>query len=83
MKQKLNDNKECECRDWATDGRIPLLSHHYKCDNYSPVNELTEIIKDLLKGIESWAAEEDGVYCFDAYKKAKVAMGQFNFIEEK
>jgi len=76
---------ECECKNWASDGRLPLLSHHRKCEAYMPVTELMEIISGLLRGIESWGAEEDGIYggCFDAYKRAKVAMGQFDFMEDE
>ena len=85
MDSMIKTNSECECKNWASDGRLPMLSHHYKCQNYSPIFEMTKIIKDLIIGIESWGAEEDGVYgeCFEAYKRAKVAMGQFDFIEDE
>ncbi len=75
---------ECEygCENWASNGMLPLLSHHSKCPNYNPTSELIKIVTDLLKGIESWASGEDGIpdECFDAYKRAKVAMGQFDVI---
>jgi hypothetical protein len=84
MKNKAAEDKpiECDCKNWASDGRLPLLSHHHRCKNYNPIKELMKIISDLLVGIEEWGAEEDGIACFDAYKRAKVAMGQFNFKDD-
>jgi hypothetical protein len=40
------------------------------------------IIEELIKGIESWAADEDGVHddCYEAYRRAKCAMGQYDFL---
>ena len=76
---------ECECKGWACDGLIPLLSHHFKCEHYKPVSELMEIITSLIRGIEAWGGEEDGIpdFCFDAYKRAKVAIGQFDFMKDE
>lgn len=76
-------NEPCECKNWATLGIVPLLSHHPRCSKYRPVADLMEIVKGLLAGIESWAADEDGIHddCFEAYKKAKIALGQFDFVE--
>lgn len=73
---------ECDCKNWAFDGIVPMLSHHRRCTSYSPVSELTEMLKELVKGIESWGGEEDGIYegVYEAYKKAKIALGQFDFL---
>ena len=59
-----------------------MLPHHPKCPNCNTTKELIKIISNLLKAIEYWGSEEDGIpdECWDAYKLAKVAMGQFDFI---
>ncbi|MCB1771607.1 MAG: hypothetical protein KDJ31_18210, partial [Candidatus Competibacteraceae bacterium] len=37
------------------------------------------LIYDLVRGIESWAADEDGVHdeCWKAYERAKQALGEW------
>lgn len=82
---ETNENKtECECKNWANDGRLPLLNHHPRCQHYSPISEMTVLIKDLLIGIEKWGSEEDGIpdEIYDAYTKAKMAMGQLDFLNK-
>jgi len=74
----------CECANWARDGSLPILSHHHRCEHYRPIPELVEIIQNLIKGIESWGSEEDGIYdgCWVAYEKAKIIVGQYDFIKD-
>lgn len=74
---------ECECKNWASDGSLPLLNHHHRCEKYKPVLELIDIVKGLIDGIEAWGAEEDGIPAdvWETYKRAKVAMGQFDFLK--
>ena len=41
-------------------------------------------IRELVRGIESWAQDEDGIPspCFEAYQKAVVFIGEFHKLEE-
>jgi len=75
---------ECECKNWCSDGVPPLLKHNRKCPQYSPVTEMLEIITDLVRGVQDWAAEEDGVHpeCWEAYSRAKICIGQFDHIKK-
>ena len=45
---------------------------------YNPGGDAREIITALIKGIESWASDEDGIHpdCREAYKKAKFIIGE-------
>ena len=74
---------DCECKNWCSDGSLPLTTHHKKCEHYNPVKDLMEAMAALIKGIECWASDEDGVHpeCFDAYKRCKGMLGQFDFKE--
>ena len=75
----------CECVNWARAGIFPLTAHHPNCAKYNPVKDCMEIIRPLLKGIEYWAADEDGVHpeCWTAYKRAKEFVGEFNYIPDE
>ena len=68
----------CECWSWARPASSLLTSHHPKCSKYDLEAELVPIIRDLVKGIEVWASDEDGVHykCWDAYEKAKYLIGE-------
>ena len=68
---------ECECVNWART-RGWLTKHHPNCKHYNPEKDAIEIITALIKGIESWAADEDGVHydCWEAYQKVKFAIGE-------
>ena len=72
----------CECQNWADlDLRVRLLTGHnarcqYGCD---PLDAAFKLLKELTRGIECWAHEEDGVpeCVWDAYRKAKALQGVF------
>lgn len=75
-KPKTPAELECECANWCDiDHRIRLLTgHHANCSHGgSPLNAALALIDDLAKGMESWAADEDGVHydAWEAYRKAK------------
>lgn len=71
----------CECANWARLGIFPLTEHHPNCPKYNPLKDCMEIIRPLLKGIECWAGDEDGVHpeCWHAYKRAKDFIGEHNY----
>lgn len=73
-----DDVMECVCRDWAiADGSRFFESslgngHHYDCPKQKPYVGAVSLLKDLVKGIQTWGGEEDGVpdWLWDAYSKA-------------
>ena len=74
---------DCECKNWArTDGW--MTEHHPGCPKYDLKGDVMKIITALVRGIECWAADEDGVHddCWEAYKRAKVSIGEFDFKAE-
>ena len=48
------------------------------CAKYDPKGDAIEIITSLVRGIESWASDEDGVHddCWEAYQRAKFYIGE-------
>ena len=72
----------CECNNWAKEGYPPLTNHHKNCKNYTEnlEKESVEIINNLIKGIEYWASQEDGIpdELYDSYQKALFFVGQIN-----
>ncbi len=72
------------CGDWADDGFLKL-NHHHNCSRYNETHrmDVRVLLGELCKGIENWANDEDGVHpdCWDAYRNAKLAIGQHDFIE--
>jgi len=84
MKQETQSSPEietCECVSWCHPGSMMLLSHHPQCAKYNPVKDAHEIITGLLRGIESAAADTDGIHpdLWDAYKLAKTSVREFNW----
>lgn len=73
----------CECLTWCElDHRVAFLTgHHSRCPKGgSPLDATYALLKELTRGIECWAVEEDGeVYmdCWKAYRKAKALEGIF------
>lgn len=63
---------ECECKTWCRDGRPPLTEHHRNCPQRNLEAESLALVSALIKGIECWAADEDGVHpdAWDAYCRA-------------
>lgn len=79
MTDSNNKLQNCECQEWARDDNgILLTNHHPNCKQYNPVGDALELIEELVKGIESWAADEDGVHdaVWDAYYKARMVLGR-------
>ncbi len=72
---------ECECQTWARDNAaaIFIASHHPNCDLYTPEIDARALLLRLIDGIESWAADEDGIHsdCWAAYVAACGAVGQY------
>lgn len=71
---------DCECATWTTqDIRTYILTgHHENCPHRpSPLLAATELICELVRGIETWAADEDGVHpaVWEAYRRAKALDG--------
>jgi hypothetical protein len=79
---------DCECVHWASvrnDIRL-LTGHHESCPNLpDPVRVAKDLIRDLIRGIEAWAADEDGVHdeVWEAYKRGKAVIGEFDWKEER
>lgn len=73
-------NKQCPCRYWChTQLRHQLLTgHHDQCPHSpKPLDKALELIADLARGMELWAADEDGIHAeaWKAYRKAKALEG--------
>ena len=70
---------ECECKTWCRDGLPPFTEHHRNCKNRNLEAESVALVSALVKGIENWAADSDGVHpdVWDAYQKALVFVGGF------
>jgi hypothetical protein len=68
---------ECECKTWCSDGRPPLTEHHRNCPKRNLEAESVALVSALIKGIENWSADEDGVHpdAWDAYCRAIVFVG--------
>ncbi len=78
------EENDCECYNWCRLGLSFNPKHHPNCKHYSPLNDAASVIKALLKGIEAWAGDEDGVHpdCWEAYKRAKCSVNQFDLKEK-
>ena len=71
----------CECNEWGRDNRgsVLILTHHPNCRSYKPEPECRELMLNLIKGVELWAADEDGIHpaCWKAYRNACFACGEW------
>jgi len=70
--------KECECKNWCDlDHRARLLTGHHENCEYGTMRDQRDaalvLIAEMAHGIESWAADEDGIHddCWKPYCKAK------------
>jgi hypothetical protein len=66
---------DCECKHWATlDGAAQFLGngHNPRCLHFVGGVGGMELLRDLVKGIRWWAAQEGGVpdELWEAYRKA-------------
>lgn len=62
------DANRCECFDWATE--LVVSGHHHRCERFDFIPFCAAIVA-LLRGMEQWAADEDGIHpdAWDAYAK--------------
>jgi hypothetical protein len=78
-------NRGCECQKWARQPQKFFTTHHYRCPHYDPEGDARVIIEDLIKGILSWAREEDGIHpeCFEAFTRGALVVGRYDLLSEK
>lgn len=77
----------CKCNYWANTGEyLPLnmiTGHHVNCERFT-FEEIqrgtVDLLSDLVRGIEEWAANEDGVpdFIYEQYRCAKMIIGERN-----
>jgi len=67
----------CNCDSRTHDGSFPLLLPHF-ADCHEFGQDLRTLIEGLVRGMESWAADEDGIHpdAWQAYQRAKLAIGE-------
>lgn len=75
----------CECQNWCREGQKIITKHHPRCSKYSLEDDAKELITDLLRGIEAWSSDEDGVHpeSWEAYKRAKAAVWEMHDVHEE
>lgn len=87
-KIKVTDDR-CECKKncWCSaDLRVDSLTGHSStCPNVTTrlmMDKTQELLKELTKGIEAWASDEDGVHTeiWKAYVRAKTIIGEAHTI---
>ncbi len=68
------------CKNWCRDGSTPITEHHKRCPNYNPESDSIILVSELIRGIEAWASDEDGVHpkAWDAYLHALVYVGDLD-----
>jgi hypothetical protein len=76
----------CECANWTSrrlDIRL-LTNHHESCPKGDVMGSAKSLIRALVKGLEAWGAEEDGIYpeAWEAYKRGKAVIGEFDWKED-
>ena len=77
MKERVK--AECECAYYCTldVGMMNLTGHQENCKHRgSDVKTLRVLVEQLVRGMEVWAADEDGVHddAWEAYKKGKALL---------
>lgn len=80
-----NPEKKCECANWTQVDEYQfrhymLTGHHENCPHRpKSIDKACELISELAKGMERWAADEDGIHpdAWQAYRKAKFLEGVF------
>lgn len=67
----------CECATWG-DCRPLWVKHHKECPEYDPIKDATELITRLVRAMEAWSCQEDGIHpeAWDAYRDAKIGIGE-------
>lgn len=74
-----SEHSLCDCRTWCSDGRPPITEHHRDCPKHHLESEALALVSDLIRAIEGWAADADGVHpdAWKAYCNALVFVGDF------
>lgn len=71
----------CSCKNWASTDLffVILTGHHENCPKANIKKSSKALIQDLVRGMEHWAADEDGVHpeAWKAYTRAKSVIGEF------
>ena len=77
-------NIDCACKTWCRDSSLLMTEHHRNCIYYAPEMDARKVIEALIKGIECWAQDEDGIHpeCWKAYQGACGFVGQFHKLQE-
>lgn len=75
-------NGPCECWSMAcaspeASAHMMATNHHPKCPKGWP-QEARDLIAALVKGMEAWASDEDGVHyrAWDAFAAGRAALGR-------
>ena len=74
-------DQPCKCLLWATldIGTVVLTGHHENCpDRPAPMESARVLISKLVRGIEDWASQEDGIPddLWETYAHAKAVLGE-------
>ena len=51
----------CECATWG-DCRPLWVKHHKECPEYDQIRDATELITRLVRAMEAWSCQEDGIH---------------------
>jgi hypothetical protein len=65
---------------WCWNGRPPITSHHRNCKSYNLERESVALVAALIKALEDWGAEEDGIHpdAWEPYLKAVGFVGDLH-----
>ena len=74
-------DNNCKCLLWTSHdlGRVLLTGHHETCPNNPGVESgFKNLVTALVRGIENWASQEDGIpdELWDSYAFAKRIIGE-------
>lgn len=77
----MSDPMKCGCQTWGCDDLTSSMlgnGHHPRCDAFRPNVRALDLLGRLVKGIEFWASQEDGVIdeVWDAYAEARMILGR-------
>ena len=74
----LNTPIPCECVNWCSHDvdMVILTGHHENCPHRKNSKAILDFIKELVRGMEAWACEQDGIHpdAYDAYLKGKALL---------
>lgn len=77
-------SERCKCENYCRSNSKILTKHHKHCTQYDPEGDAREVILALLKSMELWGAEEDGIpeFCWDIYRDANCFIGRLLNVKE-